>query len=393
MSRRFLFVVPPLTGHVNPTIAVADALRSRGHEVAWVGHPRRVKPLLPEGATLIALDDGVSDEVWRPVLDRARAVRGLESFEFLWDEVLIPLARGMIPGVERAIRETRPDVVVVDHQALGGALACRKMNARWATLATTSASVIDPFADLPKIREWMESRVSSLMSEAGLADSRKPDLSPELVIVFSTRELIGPRGTGSLRSQTEFPAHFQFVGPSLGRGENTPFPWDLLRETKRVLVSLGTVSGEVGEKFFSVVTDAFKDSSLQVIVVAPSALVPNAPDNFIVRDRVPQLALLPKLDAVVCHAGHNTVCETLAHGLPLVVAPIRDDQPVVANQVVSAGAGLRVKYGRVSPANLRDAVTRVLNEPAFRESAKKIATSFEAAGGARAAADHLERLS
>lgn len=383
MSRRFLFVVPPLTGHVNPTIAVGDALRARGHEVAWVGHPRRVRPLLPQGATLIELDDGVSDAVWRPVLDRARAVRGLESFQFLWEEVLIPLARGMMPGVERAIHEHRPDVVVVDHQALGGALACRKTGARWATLATTSASVIDPFADLPKVREWMEAKVADLMSEAGLENSKNPDLSPELVIVFSTRELIGP---------SEFPAPFRFVGPSLGRGETGVFPWDLLRDSKRILVSLGTVSTDVGENFFRVVTDAFRESSLQVILVAPPHLVTSAPDNFIVRERVPQLALLPKLDAVVCHAGHNTVCETLAHGLPLVVAPIRDDQPVVANQVVSAGVGVRIKYGRITPQLLRDAVARVLSEPSFRQSARKIAASFEAAGGAQAAANHLEQL-
>ncbi|EOD63162.1 glycosyl transferase, partial [Amycolatopsis vancoresmycina DSM 44592] len=36
---RFLFVVPPLTGHVNPAAGVAAELAARGHEVAWAGHP------------------------------------------------------------------------------------------------------------------------------------------------------------------------------------------------------------------------------------------------------------------------------------------------------------------------------------------------------------------
>ena len=45
--KKFLFVVPPLTGHVNPTISVARALEARGHEVAWVAHPGKVRPLLP----------------------------------------------------------------------------------------------------------------------------------------------------------------------------------------------------------------------------------------------------------------------------------------------------------------------------------------------------------
>ena len=98
------------------------------------------------------------------------------------------------------------------------------------------------------------------------------------------------------------------------------------------------------------------------------------------------------MDAVVCHAGHNTVCESLAHGLPLVVAPIRDDQPVVASQVVRAGAGVRVRYGRMSAKSLREAVLSVLGDPSYRRAAERVRDSFRAAGGARAAADALEAL-
>lgn len=31
----FLFVVPPLVGHINPTVGVAAELAARGHRVAW----------------------------------------------------------------------------------------------------------------------------------------------------------------------------------------------------------------------------------------------------------------------------------------------------------------------------------------------------------------------
>ena len=47
---RFLFVVPPLVGHVNPTVSVGRELAARGHRVAWTGHPEVVEPLLPAGA-------------------------------------------------------------------------------------------------------------------------------------------------------------------------------------------------------------------------------------------------------------------------------------------------------------------------------------------------------
>jgi UDP:flavonoid glycosyltransferase YjiC (YdhE family) len=86
------------------------------------------------------------------------------------------------------------------------------------------------------------------------------------------------------------------------------------------------------------------------------------------------------------------VCEALWHGVPLVVAPIRDDQPVVAGQVVDAGAGIRVRFGRVTAPKLGAAIDAVLHEPGYRAAAGRIRTAFRAAGGARAAATHLEEL-
>jgi MGT family glycosyltransferase len=111
-----------------------------------------------------------------------------------------------------------------------------------------------------------------------------------------------------------------------------------------------------------------------------------------VRSYVPQLALLGVVDAVVTHGGHNTTCEALAHGLPLVLAPIRDDQPIVADQVVRAGAGVRVKFGRVRAEQLGAAVDAVLDDPSYRAGAECVQQSFAEAGGAVTAADYLEKL-
>ena len=46
----------------------------------------------------------------------------------------------------------------------------------------------------------------------------------------------------------------------------------------------------------------------------------------------------------------------------------------------------------MQPAELRDAVHRVLTEPSFRAAARTIAASFAAAGGANAAALAVEDL-
>ena len=152
---------------------------------------------------------------------------------------------------------------------------------------------------------------------------------------------------------------------------------------------MGTVNAEASGRFYDVVCEALADQPYQVILVAPERAVPR---NFITRAYVPQLALLDKVDAVVCHGGHNTTVEALAHGLPLVIAPIKDDQPIVADQVVAAGAGIRIKFGRVQAPELRDAVARALADPTLRAGAIKVRDSFSARGGAAEAATYLEAL-
>jgi NAD(P)-dependent dehydrogenase (short-subunit alcohol dehydrogenase family) len=107
---------------------------------------------------------------------------------------------------------------------------------------------------------------------------------------------------------------------------------------------------------------------------------------------LPQQALMSRVSAVVCHAGHNTVCEALAHAVPLVLAPIRDDQPMVAEQVALSGAGLRLRFTHARTEHIGRALGRVLTEPSFATAAARIRDSFAAAGGAPAAADALERL-
>jgi len=133
---------------------------------------------------------------------------------------------------------------------------------------------------------------------------------------------------------------------------------------------------------------------VRAVLVDPGGVVEGpVADNILVRPHVPQLALLERLDAVVCHAGHNTVCETLWHGVPLVVAPIRDDQPIVAGQVVDAGAGVRLRFGRADAAKIAAAVETVLDPSGgHRKAAEEIGESFRAAGGSAAAATRLETV-
>ena len=393
---RVLITVPPLTGHVNPTVSLGVELSVRGHDVAWAGLPGVVDELLPSGARFLPVVGDLSQSTLEEMQERGTGLRGAVALKFLWEGFLIPYARSTAAALSEVVDSFEPDVLVVDQQDVGGAVVARRTGVPWATSATTSAELADPLAALPKVDEWVRHQLVELQLDHGLSPSQAAlgDLrfSDQLVIAFTTEALVGPV---SGRAAASGPV-IRFVGPSVvGREDRTPFPWEWLRAPgPTVLVSLGTVNAAIGSRFFATVVDALQGSRVRAVLVAPPELVPSAAaaDDVLVLPRVPQLAVLDHMDAVVSHAGHNTVCESLARGLPLVLAPIRDDQPIVADQVVRAGAGLRVKFGRVTPDELAAALDRVLTEPSFREAAESIRASFVQAGGARAAADAVEHL-
>lgn len=121
----------------------------------------------------------------------------------------MPLARAMVPGVTRAVHEFAPDLLVADQQALAGPLVARRLGVPWATSASTSAELTRPFADFPKVGEWVAGQISGLLAEFGSpAPDWDPRFSDRLVLVFSTPELVGARDG--------FPPHHAFVGPAFG---------------------------------------------------------------------------------------------------------------------------------------------------------------------------------
>ena len=167
---RFLFVVPPLTGHVNPTLALAEELTRRGHEVAWCGVPGGVDPLLAPGARFLPACSLDQSRALATVTERPDDLRGAAALRFLWRSVLLPLTEAMVDGVDRAVATFGPDVLVVDQQALAGGIVAQRRGIAWATSATTSGE--------SSIR-WRAYRSWPTRSAPGSPSSRSTTGSPQ----------------------------------------------------------------------------------------------------------------------------------------------------------------------------------------------------------------------
>ncbi|MGL4305415.1 MAG: glycosyltransferase [Mycobacteriaceae bacterium] len=387
---RFLFVVPPLVGHINPTLGLGDELIARGHTVAWAGHRELIASLDFSGSEKQIYDCDLPESS----MSRDARLMGPAALKFLWESVLIPLADSMAADVETAITHFNPDIIISDQQALAGYLIGEKYHLPVVTSATTSAELLDPLSSMPKVKDWLEKQILELRLRIGNAHSSvDPRFSPTGLLAFTTEKLTGPLQIPHLKTW--------FVGPMISRKSHTHnFPWEWINnDTDTVLVSLGTANDEAGQRFLNTAAEAIVDidSSTQAIIVDPANHLAQSPwanhNRILLQKSVPQIELLPLVSSVVSHGGHNTVCETLWNGIPLIVAPIRDDQPVIASQVVEAGVGIRVKFGRTQATTLTAALKDILlPNNCYRKAATEVGKSFREAGGAQAAAMHLEKL-
>lgn len=366
---RFLLVVPPLAGHVAPLRGVAAVLAARGHDVAWCG-PEPELSTLVTGPVFPAGDSRPFSVSLRPP-----GLRGFAALKYLWEAYLVPLADAMVPGVAAAVAAFSPDVVVVDQQALAGALVAARCGVPWATSASTSTELADPLGALPKIASWVAGLQAGLRARHGVpaGDLR---FSPHLVLAFTTRAL-----AGDVRSRVPV----CFVGPVLPAA---PGEWPEGDGRPLVVVTLGTSNASEGARFLAESVAALAGlPSVRGLVVDPAGSLTG--ESAEVVRWIPQVAVFGRASVVVCHGGHNTVCEALAAGVPLVVAPIRDDQSMLAEQVVAASAGVRIRFDRARAGDIRTAIEAAAG---CRDGAARVRESFEAAGGAEEAATRLESL-
>jgi len=389
---KFVFVVPPLTGHINPTLSMGAALLERGHRVAWITLDQSLGAKLPPGGELLAIRYDQNDqqkkdsEKYLDIITK-KIVYGIDSIKFLYEEVLIPLNRHSYEGIASLLDQYQPDLVITDHQMFAGAIAATNKNYPYVTSVTAPAA-IKVMDELPKVHEWEVNQIVALQKEFGINEAGSIACSTLATLVFTSKAFFG---------EMELAEHFKFIGPVFNRRKTVvPFNWDAFNDIKqpKILVSIGTTFDHEHKKnFFTKVIEAFAAENLHVVVVSDSALFESWPANFTVQREVPQLDLLPHLDAVVCHGGHNTVCETLMHGLPMVVIPIAYDQSHVAGRVFRVGAGERLNFNRFKAGHLKEAVNKVMQDGSYKMAAEEIKQSFTDAGGTASAADLLETLS
>lgn len=396
---RVLVAATDFAGHAFPEIALAGELHERGHEV----HVE-------------------TSERWRDAVEglgpRLLAVEDLPAVEHhgTFGEPLAEVA------AERAglMRELRPDVVVCDIATAAPPLAAEAAGVRWASLVPTvypprapgyppygsglhpprtalgragwraAAPAIDAVRPAMRWRRRVPVQHAEARVRLGVAAENRTagattaygPLSAGLTLVATYPQLEYPR---------RWPAYAHVTGPMIFELAHPDVELPAGPEPL-VLVASSTVQ-DPEHTLLHDTLEALAGEPVRVLATINSPGVSWAgpvPGNATVVDWISYAQVMPHAALVICSGGHGTLTRALAAGAPVLVAPRGGDTPETGARVAWAGAGLMLPRRLLAPGALRRAVARMLADPGFEASARRIAAWGRAHDGAAAAAKLVE---
>ena len=136
---RFLFVVPPLLGHLNPTLSVGGELLNRCHEVAWVSSKPFADDTIPEKGKFFLIDN-IEDKI-QAITQKVDAQKTF-AFDFMYENVWLPYNRIIMEGLSEIVDQYKPSVLINDNYMFAATLCAYQKNISYATSVTALAEYI-----------------------------------------------------------------------------------------------------------------------------------------------------------------------------------------------------------------------------------------------------------
>lgn len=381
---RVLFINGGSEGHINPTIGVVQELISRGEEVVYFCIEAFRERIEKTGASVRTFDE---QKLIKAFISGGR--------NYLLERIngLLLTADIVVPSVLEQTEGERFDYII--HDSMFG---CGRMLAHILKLpainsctsfAQTEASFDKTleqfFIEVPKeitgpINDTFQSLAATAKEKYGV-EIRSPyevfcNPAP-LTIVYTTREF-QPYGEA-------FDVSYKFVGPSIAsRLTRQNFDFTSIKGKNPIYISLGTVFNQSID-FYKLCFEAFANTDHTIVMSVGSKTqiseLGGIPDNFIVKNYVPQTEVLQYAKLFITHGGMNSAHEGLYYGVPLIVIPQSADQPIVAGQVADIGAGMKLQMQSLTATQLREAADHVLSRSSFKKAAAMVGDSFRKSGG------------
>jgi UDP:flavonoid glycosyltransferase YjiC (YdhE family) len=381
-------------GHAFPMLALGERLVQRGHNVRFETWERWRAPVTAAGMEFVAAPEyPVFPTREQPLKPYEAVVRATEV-------------------TRPAVAAHRPDVVVHDILTLAPAIAGELERVPVATLVPHLYPVggpgFPPYAVGARLpRTELGRRLWGALDrgpvQTGLRQGRRElnetrrrlglqplerlhgGISDRLCLVGTLPQLEYPR---------QWPAHVHVVGPLQWE---PPFPDVALPAGDEPLVLVApSTAQDPGQRMLRAALAGLRGAPVRVLATANRKPLPApvrlGPRSALV-DWLSYARTMPHAALVVCHAGHGTLVRALACGVPVLAVPHSGDMGENAARLDWSGAGVRLPWRLLSPATLRLAAARALDECApYAARAAELAGWTAANDGPTRASELIERL-
>lgn len=422
-----LFTALPFIGHLNPLLRQAEELQRRGWRVAVAATREMLPHLAREAPSIAAIDLGPLGAIATQLRQAEAAACADGDYRRGGLAFMGPLERlwpVMFDGLMSAIERDRPDGMVIDIFTWAGIAAAdaagvpavinnpslltgiplELMPPDRAVPFPTSGQSLHSVGTVqraiePLIRHALIAGIAYTVGRTHKALRKSRGLPPVAIHETLRDRPIMVNGAFGLEYPRALPPNVAMVGPMLPDA-TVPLPaeWDawLSDGPPVIYVNLGTVSVAQDRQLAHMAAGLAIEGlrALWVLKADQAARLPGTPPPSLrIVDWVPDpRAVLahPNVRVFVSHCGINSVHESLVAGTPIVGIPMLADQRDMAARIADAGVGLWLEKTRFTAATLRQAVTRVIEEPEFRRRIPALQAAFAQAGGLRRAADVIE---
>ena len=386
-------------GDLNPFLAIARGLQSRGHHV------------------LIA-----SSEISRAAIEAAgveyRHVRrafiyGHETPDKLLTHNISNSYDELMKVVDRA------DLLITHQLSFAGPLVAASTGVPWVSVAIypltfASDNQLLPFAGhssdqqfTPKAYELYLSHVSQMRLASQIFTKQVARLraslglprgknvlfadhnSPELILAAFSSAFASPdRDWPAATVITGFPFDDQLTA---GAGM-TPALEQFLREgTPPIVFTLGSAAAFDNGMFWIQSIGAAKILGRRAVLVGSDLRFPSA-DDVICVEHAPYAELLPRCVALVHHGGIGTIAAGLRAGCPMLVLPGESSCDLSENaaRVAGLGVGRVLTLGEYNAFSAAAELALLLKHPTYSERATALSRVIESENGVEAACDAIE---
>lgn len=393
MAKRMTVVVfnVPTSGHVDPSLPLTAELVSRGHEVIYYlteGYRNRVELT----GAVYRETPGVPADFFNESSANFNPMR--------LATLLLAKAYELAGPMAAVVKEEKADFVLFDSMCPWGWLAADLAGVK----GVSSMSLISPnFSNIVKggqlgrlvrlLPRMLQSAGSYRQAVKQIEEKYGVQLPRQDKVINQPGDLTISYTTAEIHPEADtLGSSYLFIGPSIGYGmPEVDFNFDELDGRPLIYASLGTVfNGNVD--FFKDCIAAFRGSEYQVVMSLgrrlPVSALGEVPENFIVRDYVPQLDILERSSLYITHGGVGSIHQALYWDVPLLFIPQQLEHAMTAVRLEELGAGLLLRKNTAQ--QMRATAERVMGDGLYREAAARLGAGLKAAGGVKAAVDRLE---